>query len=221
MGNACVRTPLEDEYGGGPEPLEQGADSPAEVTLHIYDVGTSGSSTKLNGLLRPLGAGVFHCGVEVFGGEWSYSDTVTGAGAAIFCDRPRCCPGHTYVESLAMGRTSLREFEFLSFIRASERDWTAERYDVLKRNCCHFSDYVCRRLGVGAIPLWAKSLADTGAALADTKDKCSEVFGQAADALCCKASPGAEIVEMVDVCRYSSDDLPRARRVRSSAKLSL
>jgi len=249
MGGVCVRT-TEDEFGPptvtrgalsgrgkgssaraiGNE-IYWGADSPMHVMLHIYDVGTSGSATKLNGILRPLGTGVFHCGVEVFGSEWSYSDTLFG-GDAIFCCMPRCCPGHTYIESIPMGRTSMSEIQFLDLIHRLKKEWTSARYDILKRNCCHFSDYLCQRLGVGSIPEWSKSLADTGAAILDTSGKCTEaakeVLGQAlaaataANTLCCSSRADADLVEIVDVCKCGPEDQkPSAPKNWSKSKLSL
>lgn len=42
--------------------------------------------------------------------------------------------------------------------------WQGTGYDVLTRNCCHFSDELSRQLGVGPLPLWTMSLAGAGAA---------------------------------------------------------
>mmetsp|Transcript_85308 Transcript_85308/g.275317 ORF Transcript_85308/g.275317 Transcript_85308/m.275317 type:complete len:83 (-) Transcript_85308:363-611(-) len=58
MGLACTR-----EQG-----LEGGARTAEElvpVTLHVYDIGSGGGGSALNRLLKPLGLGAFHCGVEV------------------------------------------------------------------------------------------------------------------------------------------------------------
>ena len=34
------------------------------------------------------------------------------------------------------------------------RDGSTEEYDVLNKNCCHFSDELCQVLGVGQLPSW-------------------------------------------------------------------
>eukprot|EP00913_Durusdinium_trenchii_P011169 g10490.t1 len=43
------------------------------------------------------------------------------------------------------------------------QDWRGSDYDVLNRNCCHFSDALCRHLEVGPIPCWVTNLAGAGA----------------------------------------------------------
>merc|ERR1712060_603032 len=45
------------------------------------------------------------------------------------------------------------------------RDWPGSDYDLLRHNCCHFSDALCQALGVGPIPGWVTSLAGVGAML--------------------------------------------------------
>merc|ERR1712060_195679 len=83
----------------------------APVTLHVYDVGLNTGSV-VNRFLKPLGTGAFHCGVEVHGWEWSYSDIADPryqAGTGIFPCRPRHCEGHKYCESVHLGRTSTSE----------------------------------------------------------------------------------------------------------------
>mmetsp|Transcript_119645 Transcript_119645/g.333929 ORF Transcript_119645/g.333929 Transcript_119645/m.333929 type:complete len:241 (-) Transcript_119645:110-832(-) len=237
MGGVCIRNPRGDEFGLLTERGELPGDrskgssprsarhqaAPAHVTLHIYNVGTSGGAKRLNGLLRKLGTGVFHCGVEVFGGEWSYSDTMSGAGDAIFCSLPRCCEGHTYSESMMMGRTWVTEQEFAELINQLKKEWTVAQYDILTRNCCHFSDHLCHRLGVGAIPEWAKSLAKTGAAILSTGDKsiqaAREAVGQAVTIVCCSSPQDADLVEMVEVCRYDTEGGRRGARKGGSSTL--
>lgn len=154
--------------------------APMPVTLHIYDVGTCSEIKVLNRLLRPLGTGVFHCGVEVFGNEWSYSDTLDGGGSGIFCCPPRGCHGHNYVETVAMGKTAMPELEVLDMINLLESAWQVSDYHLLSHNCCHFCDELCQRLGVGSIPAWVMNLASTGAAIVSTGDTtcCRQVASQ-------------------------------------------
>merc|ERR1711879_714589 len=60
------------------------------------------------------------------------------------------------------------EADVLHLVRLLANQWLGARYDVLKQNCCHFSDRLCKCLGVGSIPAWLTSLADTGAVIAET-----------------------------------------------------
>eukprot|EP00425_Heterocapsa_triquetra_P027735 CAMPEP_0195103844 /NCGR_PEP_ID=MMETSP0448-20130528/72753_1 /TAXON_ID=66468 /ORGANISM="Heterocapsa triquestra, Strain CCMP 448" /LENGTH=258 /DNA_ID=CAMNT_0040139593 /DNA_START=65 /DNA_END=839 /DNA_ORIENTATION=+ len=144
-------------------------EGPATVTLHIYDAGTSGIVRGLNTVLRPLGSGAFHCGVEVYDLEWSYSDTscfsedpgVTG----LFFSWPKKCEGHSYTESVHMGKTVVSEMEVMRIVEELEAQWLGESYDLLEKNCCHFCNLFCDRLGVGRIPDWVMNLANTGASV--------------------------------------------------------
>merc|ERR1712032_953780 len=54
----------------------------------------------------------------------------------------------------------MTEAEVLALIRRLEHDWPGSCYDSFKRNCCHFSDEFCRRLGADAVPPWTTSLAN-------------------------------------------------------------
>merc|ERR1719367_2694133 len=88
------------------------------VTMHIYDLGTSGSGRALNTVLRPLGSGVVHCGVEVHGWEWSYN----GIDGVFYCG-PMKCTGHTYQDSYQMGGTPATRRELNRVIELLRRKW--------------------------------------------------------------------------------------------------
>lgn len=172
------------------------------VVLHIYNVGTW-QTQALNRFLRPLGTGIFHCGVEVYGVEWSYSDTTTGLGDGIFDSKPMHCEGHTYYDSVSMGMTNAADTDVLDLICMLQKDWPVDAYDTLTRNCCHFSNELCQRLGVGSIPIWVMSLAGLGASVAAAGDTtcCRQVAFQAGT-LCCASDAlggGTDSVEIVDV----------------------
>merc|ERR1712217_673977 len=93
--------------------------NPVMVMLHVYNIGTSGGYQALNCTLRPFGTGLFHCGIEVYNWEWSYSDTSllnNPAITGVFCCKPRACEGHTYYVSEEMGMTKTLELEVLRLI---------------------------------------------------------------------------------------------------------
>jgi hypothetical protein len=138
----------------------------AMVVLHIYDLGKGEETQALNRILRVFGSGAFHCGVEVFGKEWSYRGA-NRVGTGVFNCQPRHCMSHTYCESVPMGETYLSEGEVTALLSWLESEWAALAYSVLRHNCCHFADILCNHLGVGAIPSWVKSLADAAAAVED------------------------------------------------------
>jgi len=204
--------------------------APVQVMLHVYDIGTGGGGRAINQLLRPLGTGIFHCGVEVYGQEWSYSDTTTGDGDGVFCSKPRMCNGHSYSESVSMGRTTTPESEVLQLVGMLKKDWRVSAYDLLAHNCCHFSNEFCQRLGVGSIPAWVVNLAGAGACVAAAGDTtcCRTVASQVvASTPCCMDEYGisgvtasGEVlpisIEVIDSKRSSREPLVRTSDGRTT-----
>jgi len=144
----------------------QRADGGVLVALHIYDVWGYSAVKHLNTVVSLLGTGAFHSAVEVFGVEYSYGykDDPPGASGIFTCE-PCKCQAHSYREQVVMGRTEMSELEVESVLEELREEWVGQDYDLLRRNCCHFSDEFCRRLGVGAIPAWVNNLAAAGASL--------------------------------------------------------
>eukprot|EP00928_Gymnodinium_smaydae_P045486 TRINITY_DN30317_c0_g1_i1.p1 TRINITY_DN30317_c0_g1~~TRINITY_DN30317_c0_g1_i1.p1 ORF type:complete len:908 (-),score=192.40 TRINITY_DN30317_c0_g1_i1:106-2472(-) len=64
-----------------------------------------------------------------------------------------------------MGLAFITEAQAAALIDALAVEWPAHTYDLLRHNCCHFSDELCQRLGVGHVPAWVVNLAGVGAML--------------------------------------------------------
>lgn len=160
--------------------------SGAVVKLHLYDLGPKGETAQINRVLRRMGTGAFHCGVEVLGWEWSF------CRRGIFCCRPCRCEHHSYSESITMAQTALAEASVLQLVHRLEKEWPGTSYDLLRRNCCHFGDSFCRNLGVGCLPRWITSLAAIGAAVANTTENFDQGVRSVAERLdttdCCCVS---------------------------------
>jgi len=131
--------------------------------LHIYDV--FGALEKVNTFMKPVGSGAFHAAVEAYGKEWSYGWAAEGS-EGIYWSQPRSNDRHRYRESVKMGGTALNETEVIKAVLDMKHRWRGCEYDILVQNCCHFSDALCRTLGVGPAPEWVLHLAGAGAALA-------------------------------------------------------
>lgn len=125
------------------------------VVLHIYDLSKGEAAQGVNAFLRRVGASAFHAGVEVFGVEWSYGSTPDDEdGSGIFDCEPTQCGGHYYRESLPMGMTTKTPDEVWVLLESMRSRWLAEEYDLLRQNCCHWSDVFCQELGVEGLPFW-------------------------------------------------------------------
>lgn len=135
------------------------------VMLNVYDLDGSTELATLNGLLRPFGTGVFHCGVQVFDKEWSFRGSYHREGSGIFHCSPAQCAGLKPRESVSLGMTTLFADEVVQVIKELEPQWSSRSYDMLRRNCSHFCEEFCRCLRVDPPPSWVMSLAGAGATL--------------------------------------------------------
>lgn len=135
------------------------------ATLHVYDVGRNQAVQVLNSVLAHKWAplkfgGVFHVGVEILGKEWAFGAAPWGTGVSFA--PPKCNTEHTWRESVTMLATQLSEVEVAAVLRSLSTDFMGSTYHLLNRNCCHFAQEFCKRLGVGEVPQWLFRLALVG-----------------------------------------------------------
>ncbi|KAA3469931.1 desumoylating isopeptidase 2-like [Gossypium australe] len=158
----------------------------AEVILHIYDVTNSGSDKTNNTIVHinkifkdriGLG-GIFHSAIQVYGDdEWSFGFCEQGSG--VFCCPSRKNPLYTYREFMVLGRTNSSIFKVNQILRELSREWPGTSYDLLSKNCNHFCDELCERLGVQKLPGWVNRFANTGDAAIEMAENTALRFKQA------------------------------------------
>ncbi|XP_052198948.1 uncharacterized protein LOC127806034 [Diospyros lotus] len=149
-----------------------------EVILHIYDV-TNSESDKTNNTIVQINkifkdgiglGGIFHSAVQVYGDdEWSFGYCEQGSG--VFSYPAGKNPMYTYRESIVLGTTNFSVYKVSQILRELSRDWPGCTYDLLSRNCNHFCDELCERLGVPKLPGWVNRFAhagDTAVEIAET-----------------------------------------------------
>ncbi|KAJ9679517.1 hypothetical protein PVL29_021439 [Vitis rotundifolia] len=151
-----------------------------EVILHIYDVTNSGSEKTNNTIVQinkifkdgiGLG-GIFHSAVQVYGDdEWSFGFCEQGTG--VFSCPASKNPMYTYRECIVLGRTNFSIFKVNQILRELSREWPGSSYDLLAKNCNHFCDEFCEKLGVPKLPGWVNRFANAG-------DAAMEVAGNTA-----------------------------------------
>ncbi|XP_077248167.1 deSI-like protein At4g17486 [Tasmannia lanceolata] len=151
-----------------------------EVILHIYDV-TNSASPKTNNTIVQINkifkdgiglGGIFHSAVQVYGDEeWSFGFCEIGSG--VFSCPPSKNPMYTYREHIVLGETSFSVFKVNQILRELSREWPGNSYDLLSKNCNHFCDELCERLGVPKLPAWVNRFANAG-------DTAMEVAGNTA-----------------------------------------
>jgi len=226
MGAVCTKTG--PGLDNGPLFVEtQDKTAFAPVKLNVYDLGTAlGDTGCANKLLKPLGVGAYHCGVEVFGYEWSYAQfqfegLLKLSQSGIFSCDPRSCDGHTFSESIHMGVTPRPKNLVLRVIKQLSLQWLSREYDYLNKNCLHFCDALCQELGVGSIPHWVLSLPKLGSSLREKK--CVPVCCCAADegGACDTLPTGMIMVEpMSALSQRSAFEIPDRYYSQDAADLS-
>jgi len=138
------------------------------VLVRVYHLNKTVITRALNRNFKSFGA--FHTGVEVYGREWSFGMTFDDWSTGITWNPPGENPDHTFCETLSMGYTTLSPTQVWQLIEEMKTEWRGCTYHLLSRNCHHFSDSFCQRLGVNRIPTWLNDLAGTGAATVEFLD---------------------------------------------------
>ncbi|XP_028067263.1 deSI-like protein At4g17486 isoform X2 [Camellia sinensis] len=151
-----------------------------EVILHIYDV-TNSDSDKTNNTIVQINkifkdgiglGGIFHSAVQVYGDEeWSFGFCEQGTG--VFSCPAEKNPMYTYRECIVLGETNFSIFKVNQILRELSREWPGCSYDLLSKNCNHFCDEFCERLGVPKLPGWVNRFANAG-------DTAAEIAGNTA-----------------------------------------
>lgn len=140
------------------------------VRLHIYDASRQDGIQLFNRVFAHESApmkfcGIFHAGVEVNGLEWSFDYQPREYVPGVSCVLPRMHQQHTYRETIVLQHSRLSAVAISNVISQMLEEYPGHDYDLLRRNCCHFADDLCQRLGVGGIPPWVHRLARMGAQL--------------------------------------------------------
>ena len=140
--------------------------SVAPVFLHVYDVSNSDKVQNWNYYIKAVGAGgLYHAAVEIYGREYSFGGSREGGksvSTGIFACPPKRCPMHHYRESVYLGDCELSWPQVQGILNELKPQWLARQYNLLRKNCCYFSQELAIQLGVGNIPSWVYSLAETG-----------------------------------------------------------
>jgi deubiquitinase DESI2 len=124
--------------------------STAQVFLNVYDL------APVNECLHPIGLGIYHTGVEVLGSEYTFASQ-----AGVFHHSPKEVPQATFREQIYMGEFNGGHVELKTVIAALSDDrFGPNDYDILRSNCNHFADALCRNLVLKSNPGYINRIAD-------------------------------------------------------------
>ncbi|KAH9800335.1 DUF862 domain-containing protein [Citrus sinensis] len=83
--------------------------------------------------------------------------------SGVFEVEPRSCPGFIYRASILLGRINMPPSEFRTFIECSASEYHGDTYNLISKNCNHFTDDIAWRLTGKHVPGWVNRLARLGA----------------------------------------------------------
>eukprot|EP00668_Euglena_longa_P036348 GGOE01046716.1.p1 GENE.GGOE01046716.1~~GGOE01046716.1.p1 ORF type:complete len:233 (+),score=79.88 GGOE01046716.1:63-761(+) len=124
----------------------------AEVFLNVYHIAPPG-------VLDSLGLGLFHSGVELYGKEWSYGGTAEPVSGVFWVPPKSATP--EFKESIKLGDISLSGSQVAMLLDSMRPWWMGPDYNLLTKNCNHFSEALAERLGF-EVPDWVNRAARLG-----------------------------------------------------------
>ncbi|GMI84272.1 hypothetical protein HRI_002096500 [Hibiscus trionum] len=127
-----------------------------KVILHVYDL------TQINNYSYWFGLGIFHSGIEVHGKEYGFG-AHDFSSSGVFQVEPKRCPRFTYRCSISFGTINMPLSEFRALIEKMASLYRGNSYNLIYKNCNHFTDDVVRILTGKNIPRWVNRLARIGA----------------------------------------------------------
>eukprot|EP00442_Polarella_glacialis_P048053 CAMPEP_0115069386 /NCGR_PEP_ID=MMETSP0227-20121206/12528_1 /TAXON_ID=89957 /ORGANISM="Polarella glacialis, Strain CCMP 1383" /LENGTH=368 /DNA_ID=CAMNT_0002455781 /DNA_START=113 /DNA_END=1219 /DNA_ORIENTATION=+ len=149
------------------------------VYLNVFDLASALSipnAILCNTVFNTVGA--FHAAIEVYGDEWAFYRTPNPTSCGVCKSlRARQHPIHVYRQSINLGPTSLKDWEVRYLIRGKlAMKWPGGTYDLLRRNCIHFTEELALGLGVQPVPGWVTGLHQTGASVLQIPWPLSAIF---------------------------------------------
>ncbi|KAH9618497.1 hypothetical protein KSS87_004557 [Heliosperma pusillum] len=139
--------------------------------LNVYDL------TPVNHYLYWFGLGIFHSGIQVHGTEYAFG-AHKYSSSGVFEVEPKSCHGFIFKKSILLGTTEMSRSEVRSLVENLASSYHGDTYNLINKNCNHFTDDVCTRLSGKSIPGWVNRLARleegsesvTSTALADSEE---------------------------------------------------
>ena len=118
----------------------------AKVYLYMYDLFGGRNFGRI--LLGKKFKALWHTGIVV---EWPDNTCEIWYDNQIFLSPPGQTPFRAPDEKRLLGTTLVSHVTMIEYLASCEAEWTG-KYDLARRNCVHFSDWVARSLHLAALP---------------------------------------------------------------------
>ncbi|CAN4098427.1 unnamed protein product [Withania somnifera] len=125
------------------------------VYLNVYDL------TPMNAYAYWLGLGVYHSAVQVHGVEYAFG-AHEYPSTGIFQGEPNKCEGFIFRKTILIGWTDKTPGEVSGVMEELAHKYKGNDYNLITKNCNHFSRDACVTLTTNPIPSWVNRLARIG-----------------------------------------------------------
>lgn len=134
-----------------------------EVVINVYDLLPPGN---LATILWTTGMSLLHSGVVLNGREYAYGGHDRRGLTGVYWTKPRSePPGGTFKTEHLQGFTLAPQTEIDAIIKQASEEFQGTAYNLLTKNCNHFTSYLCQKLTGTAAPGWLNRAAGVGVAL--------------------------------------------------------
>ncbi|KAL1897874.1 hypothetical protein Sste5346_003726 [Sporothrix stenoceras] len=134
-----------------------------EIVINVYDLLTP---SRWSSLLWHMGTSLLHSGVVINGREYAYGGHDRRGVTGVYWTKPRTePPGGTFRCEILQGFTLATTAEIDTIIRSASEEFYGPSYNLLTKNCNHFTAYLCRKLTGRPGPAWLNRAASIGLAL--------------------------------------------------------
>lgn len=131
--------------------------------INVYDLLPPG---RLSSVLWTFGTSLLHSGVVINGKEYAYGGHDQRGVTGVYWARPKTePPGGTFRTEILHGFTFATQAEIDSIIRHASDEFQGTAYNLLTKNCNHFTSYLCLKLTGRPGPGWLNRAASIGVAL--------------------------------------------------------
>lgn len=134
-----------------------------EIVINVYDLLPPG---RFSSFLWAVGTSLLHSGVVINGREYAYGGHDKRGVTGVYWTKPKTLPpGGTFKSEILHGFTLSPQNEIDAIIHEVSQEFQGTAYNLLNKNCNHFTAYLCQRLTGRAGPGWLNRAASIGVAL--------------------------------------------------------
>ncbi|KAH7114475.1 PPPDE putative peptidase domain-containing protein [Dendryphion nanum] len=134
-----------------------------EIIINVYDLLPPG---KVSTVLWAIGSSLLHSGVVINDKEYAYGGHDQRGMTGVYYTRPKQePPGGTFRQSILHGFSFRPEEELKAIIHEASEQFHGTSYNLLTKNCNHFTSYLCEKLTSRPSPSWLNRAASIGVAL--------------------------------------------------------